>query len=103
VVCPSEKKGVRHVFHLYTIKTRKRDSLQAFLKKKGIETLIHYPIPIPLQKAYRELGYQRRDFPLTNLWSRKILSLPFFPEISELEIEEVSRQIKNFNLGSNPS
>jgi dTDP-4-amino-4,6-dideoxygalactose transaminase len=96
VVCPSEKKGARHVYHLYTIKTRKRDFLQAFLKKKGIETLIHYPIPIPLQKAYRELGYQRRDLLLTNLWSRKILSLPFFPEIKEYEVEEVVEGIRSF-------
>ncbi len=96
VVCPSEKKGVRHVYHLYAIKTRKRDSLQAFLKKKGIETLIHYPIPIPLQKAYRELGYRRRDLPLTNFWSRKILSLPFFPELTEQEMEEVQKGIMDY-------
>ncbi len=96
VVCPTEKKGVRHVFHLYTIKTKKRDSLQAFLKKKGIETLIHYPIPIPLQKAYQELGYRREDLPLTNLWSRKILSLPFFPEIRGYEMEEVAEGIRSW-------
>jgi dTDP-4-amino-4,6-dideoxygalactose transaminase len=99
VVCPSEKKEVRHVYHLYTIKTKKRDSLQAFLKKKGIETLIHYPIPIPLQKAYQELGYGRRDFPMTNLWSRKILSLPFFPEMKESEMEEVAEGIRSFLEG----
>lgn len=96
VVCPSEKKGVRHVYHLYTIKTKKRDSLQTFLKKRGIETLIHYPIPIPLQKAYRELEYHKRDLPLTNQWSRKILSLPFFPEMKESEVEEVAEGIRSF-------
>jgi dTDP-4-amino-4,6-dideoxygalactose transaminase len=99
VVCPSEKKGVRHVYHLYAIKTRKRDFLQTFLKKRGIETLIHYPIPIPLQKAYRELGYRKRDLPLTNLWSRKILSLPFFPEMKEYEMEEVAEGIRSFMGG----
>ena len=99
VVCPSEKKGVRHVYHLYAIKTRKRDFLQAFLKKRGIETLIHYPIPIPLQKAYRELGCRKRDLPLTNLWSRKILSLPFFPEMKEYEMEEVAEGIRSFMGG----
>ena len=99
VVCPSEKKGVRHVYHLYTIKTKKRDSLQTFLKKRGIETLIHYPIPIPLQKAYQELGYGRRDFPMTNQWSRKILSLPFFPEMKESEMEEVAEGIRSFLEG----
>jgi dTDP-4-amino-4,6-dideoxygalactose transaminase len=96
MVCPSEKKGVQHVYHLYTIKTGKRDSLQAFLKKKGIETLIHYPIPIPLQKVYQELGYRKRDFPLTNQWSRKILSLPFFPEMKKSEMEEVAEGIRSF-------
>jgi dTDP-4-amino-4,6-dideoxygalactose transaminase len=96
VVCPTEKKGVRHVFHLYTIKTKKRDSLQTFLKKKGIETLIHYPIPISLQKAYRELGYRKEDLPSTNQWSRKILSLPFFPEMKEYEMEEVAEGIRCF-------
>ncbi len=99
VVCPSEKKGVRHVFHLYTIKTKKRQSLQAFLKKKGVETLIHYPIPIPYQRAYQELGYGRRDFPMTNLWSRKILSLPFFPEMKESEMEEVAEGVRSFLKG----
>jgi len=96
LVCPTEKKGARHVFHLYTIKTKKRDSLQAFLKKKGIETLIHYPIPIPFQKAYRELGYRREDLPSTNQWSRKILSLPFFPEIRGYEMEGVAEGIRSF-------
>jgi dTDP-4-amino-4,6-dideoxygalactose transaminase len=96
VVCPSERKGIRHVYHLYPIKTRRRDLLQAFLKKKRIETLIHYPLPIPLQKAYQELGYRRRDLPITNQWSQKILSLPFFPEIREDEMEEVAEGIRSF-------
>ena len=96
VVCPLEKRGVRHVYHLYTIKTRKRDSLQAFLKKRGIETLIHYPIPIPLQRAYRETEYQKKDLPLTDQWSRRILSLPLFPGIKGSEMEEVAEGIGSF-------
>ncbi len=96
VVCPSEKKGVRHVYHLYTIKTRKRDSLQAFLRKKGIETLIHYPIPIPLQKAYGEIEYRRKDIPVTDQSSRRILSPPFFPEMKRSEMEEVAERIGSF-------
>jgi dTDP-4-amino-4,6-dideoxygalactose transaminase len=96
VVCPLEKKGAKHVFHLYAIQTKKRDSLQAFLKKKGIDTLIHYPIPIPFQKAYQELRYGRRNLPLTNQWSRRILSLPFFPEIKKQEMEEVVEGIRSF-------
>ncbi len=96
VVCPSEKRGVRHVYHLYTIKTKKRDALQAFLKKNGIETLIHYPIPIPVQKAYRETEYQKKDLPVTEQSVRKILSLPFFPEMKRSEVEEVAERIGSF-------
>ena len=94
--CPSEKKGARHVYHLYTVRTGKREALQAFLKKKGIESLVHYPIPIPLEKAYQEMGYRRGDFPMTDQWSRQILSLPFFPEIKESEMEEVVNGISRF-------
>jgi dTDP-4-amino-4,6-dideoxygalactose transaminase len=95
-VCPLEEKGMKHVFHLYAIQTNKRDSLQAFLRKKGIDTLIHYPIPIPFQKAYQELRYGRKDLPLTTQWSRRILSLPFFPEIMKREMEEVVEGIRSF-------
>ena len=104
VVCPLERKAARHVYHLYVIRTRERDSLQAFLKKRGIDTLIHYPIPIHQQKAFKELGYRRGDLPLTEQYSRKILSLPFFPGITELEIEEVVKGIQGFmdTLGSRP-
>ncbi len=96
VDCPLEMKEVRHVYHLYTIKTRKRDLLQVFLRRKGIETHIHYPVPIPLEKAYREMGYRRGDFPLTYQWSREILSLPFFPEIKESEMEQVAEGVRRF-------
>ena len=96
VVCPFEKKGARHVYHLYVIRTGRRDSLVAFLKKRGIETLVHYPIPIHRQRAYQELGYQKGDLPLTEQYSRKILSLPLFPEIKDSEIEEVVNEIRIF-------
>jgi dTDP-4-amino-4,6-dideoxygalactose transaminase len=102
VVCPLERKAARHVYHLYVIRTRKRDSLQAFLKERGIDTLIHYPIPIHRQRAYKELGYRKGDLPLTEQYSRKILSLPFFPGMKESEIEEVVYGVQSFmdGLGS---
>ena len=96
VVRPLERRGARHVYYLYVIRTRKRDSLQAFLKQRGIETLIHYPIPIHQQRAFKELGYRRGDLPLTEQCSRKILSLPFFPGITESEMEEVANGIQDF-------
>jgi len=96
VACPSERAEARHAYHLYAIQTEKRSRLQAFLKKKGIETLIHYPIPIPLQKAYQDMRYDRGAFPVTQEWSRKILSLPFYPEIKRHEMEEVVEGIRSF-------
>ena len=96
VICPSEGFGVKHVYHLYVIRTKKRDALQEFLKKKGIETLIHYPVPIHLQKAYEDLGYRQGDLPLTEQCCLEILSLPLFPEMKEQEVEEVAEGIRSW-------
>jgi dTDP-4-amino-4,6-dideoxygalactose transaminase len=96
VICPVEKEKARHVYHLFVIRAKKRNSLQMFLKKSGIETLIHYPISIHLQKAYKELRYHRRDLPVTERCAREVLSLPFFPELTSEEMEKVQEQIKNF-------
>jgi dTDP-4-amino-4,6-dideoxygalactose transaminase len=96
IVCPTEKEPVRHVYHLYVIRTERRDSLQAFLKEQGIGTLIHYPTPIHLQNAYKNLGYLRGDLPLTEQCSQEILSLPLFPELTESEIELVASKIRHF-------
>jgi len=94
--CPAVRKHVDPVYHLYVIRTGQRDSLRAFLRDRGIETLIHYPVPIHLQNAYKKLGYGTGDLPVTEECSRQILSLPLYPEMAESEIEEVSSQIENF-------
>jgi dTDP-4-amino-4,6-dideoxygalactose transaminase len=96
ILCPGEKEYVRHAYHLYVIRVKKRDDLQAFLKKRGIETLIHYPIPIHLQKAFQELKYRKGDLPVTEKCSRQILSLPLFPELTEEEMGKVEEQIKDY-------
>jgi dTDP-4-amino-4,6-dideoxygalactose transaminase len=100
VVCPFESEAARHVYHLYVIRTERREALEAFLKERGIVTLIHYPVPIHRQKIYRELGYRSGDLPLTEQYSRKILSLPIFPEIRRSEIEEVVKGIQDFVDGT---
>jgi dTDP-4-amino-4,6-dideoxygalactose transaminase len=97
VVCPVEKELCQHVYHLFVIRTKKRNALQTFLKERGIETLIHYPIPIHLQQAYKELGYQKGKLPLTEQSAREVLSLPFSPHITRSEIEEVTNMIQCFN------
>ena len=96
VVCPVEEDKVKPVYHLYVIRTQKRNDLQAFLKEKGIETLIHYPIPIHLQKAYEDLGYRKGDLLMTERCSREVLSLPLFPELKDSEMEKVTGTIRLF-------
>jgi dTDP-4-amino-4,6-dideoxygalactose transaminase len=96
VICPIEGDGARPVYHLFIVRSKKRNLLQRFLKEKGIGTLIHYPVPIHLQKAYKDLGYRRGDLPVTEKVVQEIISLPFFPEIMEPEIEKVTTRIRDF-------
>ncbi len=94
--CPVVRQQVDPVYHLYVIRTKERDSLRDFLREQGIQTLIHYPVPVHLQNAYKPLGCGPGDLPVTEECSRQILSLPLYPEIPESGIEEVSFQIENF-------
>jgi len=96
VTCPVEKEQARHVYHLFVIRTKKRNALRVFLKEKGIDTLIHYPVPIHLQKAYAELGYRRGNLPVTEKVGQEALSLPFYPEMTIEEMREVQAEVRNF-------
>jgi dTDP-4-amino-4,6-dideoxygalactose transaminase len=96
VVCPVEQKGGKHVYHLYTIESKKRDRLQNFLSSKKITTLIHYPIPIHIQEAYKELGVPAGMLPITESSAKKILSLPVYPELTEAQIGYVADSIRDF-------
>jgi dTDP-4-amino-4,6-dideoxygalactose transaminase len=80
-----------HVYHLFVVQTELRDAQQAMLRQAGIETGIHYPVPIHLQPAYRELGHQRGDFPESERQADRVLSLPMFPELSDFQIQSVAR------------
>ena len=93
---PKIKKNVKHIFHLYVIKTKKRTELQEFLNKNGVQTAIHYPVPLPFMKAYKYLNYLEKDFPIVAENKDKILSLPMFPELKKTEIEYVVDLIKQF-------
>jgi dTDP-4-amino-4,6-dideoxygalactose transaminase len=87
------------VWHLYVIRTADREELSAYLSQRGIATGIHYPIPIHLQPAYRDLGYVKGDFPITEHYAEQILSLPMYAELSQDSIEYVAEAIREF--GSN--
>lgn len=93
---PKIDKNSTSVYHLYIIKTKERDKLQEFLKNNDIQTGIHYPVPIHLQKAYSDLGHKKGDFPVSEKCSNEILSLPMFAELKEEEIEYVCNKIKEF-------
>ena len=96
IILPYELDHAKHVYHLYVIRTKKRDELQEFLNDNKIITGIHYPIPIHLQKAYKNLGYSEGDFPVAERIATEILSLPMFPELSHKEIEYITKKIKYF-------
>lgn len=89
VVTPYVPIGLEPVYHLYVIQVAERDRVQASLKAQGIETGIHYPIPLHQQPAYAHLGYQPHDFPTSAYLGPRILSLPMFPEISAEQIAAV--------------
>lgn len=96
VKTPKVLPGYKHVFHLYMIVCERRNELQQFLQRKGVQIGIHYPVPIHLQKCYRDLGYKKGDFPIVEGLAGKILSLPMFPELSEEQIQYVTLCIKDF-------
>lgn len=93
---PIEANYAHHVYHLYIIEAPHRNQLQKYLNDHGIATVIHYPIPIHLQHAYRSLGYKQGDFPITETAAKRILSLPMFPELTDREIHYVAATIHRF-------
>lgn len=95
VALPRETSASQSVYHLYVIRSDERDALAAHLKAKGIGTAIHYPTPIHLQPAYRELG-ELGSFPVAEQAAREILSLPLYPELELAELEAVAQAINAF-------
>jgi dTDP-4-amino-4,6-dideoxygalactose transaminase len=93
---PYEAKYAKHVYHLFVIRSARRDDLLKHLKKNGVGAGIHYPIPLHLQPAYSNLGFKEGDFPVAELACKEILSLPMFPELTEDEIKQISQKVKEF-------
>ena len=87
---PARAAGQDHVYHVYAVRVRDRDWVRKVLGEQGIQTGVHYPIPVHLQPAYAGLGYGRGAFPVTERLAEETLSLPIFPEISEAQISQVS-------------
>lgn len=96
LILPAIAPGVTHVYHLYVIRTGKRDSLQEHLHKNEIGTLIHYPVPPHLQEACRDMNFKKDDFPLAEKISDTVVSIPLWPGMQQPTVEKVASEIKNF-------
>jgi UDP-2-acetamido-2-deoxy-ribo-hexuluronate aminotransferase len=94
VKCPTERQGARHVYHQYTIQSPKRDAIQAFLKEKGISSVIYYPIALHMQDALKKIGYKEGDFPVVEKVSREVLSLPMYPELEKDDIRATAEAVR---------
>ena len=93
---PVTPQDVEHVFHLYVVRTPLRDRLSAYLAGTEVQTSIHYPKAVYLQPAYASLGYKKGSCPRAEAAAREILSLPLFPQLSNLEVEQVVRLVRIF-------
>jgi hypothetical protein len=93
---PNPRKNVRHVYNQFTISTDKRKELQKFLKEKQIGTAVHYPISLPLQKAFAYLQHDRSQFPVAAAAAETVVSIPAYPEMKPAEIDQVMDGIKEF-------
>ncbi|MBY5826751.1 DegT/DnrJ/EryC1/StrS family aminotransferase [Rhizobium leguminosarum] len=89
LMIPVEASDRRHVYHVYAIRSRDRDGLQRLLSAEGIPSGLHYPIPVHLQKAHADLGYQAGDFPVSETAAREVLSLPIYPEMPVRHVDQV--------------
>ena len=96
VVLPAVRPGSKHTFHLFVIRTKRRDQLKDYLNERGIETAIHYPAALPFLKAYEYLGHKPADFPVAYAYQSEILSLPMYPELGEAEIAYVCDAVNSF-------
>lgn len=93
---PVAPQNVEHVYHLYVVRTGLRDALRDYLSGAGVNTGVHYPKGVHLQKAYAHLGYKPGSCPNTEQAAGQVLSLPIFPQLSNQEVDQVIRLIRFF-------
>lgn len=94
--------GSDHVYHLFVVETGRRDELRRHLHDAGVQTGVHYPVPIHLQRAYEDLGHKPGDFPNAERLAARMLSLPMFPELRPEQLAYVADQVRRFFDGAAP-
>lgn len=100
LVVPKEARAVEHVYHLFVIRTKRRDDLQKYLSENGISTGIAYPVPLHLQPAFGFLGLKKGDLPVSEIVADECLSLPIYAEMTDDHIGYVVAMIKKFFGGT---
>ena len=90
---PRERAGCRHVYHVYVVRSSDRDGLRDALGSHGIQTGVHYPIPVHLQPAHADIGYHAGDFPVAEAVAGEVLSLPIYPEMTRQQVETVAAAV----------
>jgi dTDP-4-amino-4,6-dideoxygalactose transaminase len=90
VLTPFEASYARHVYHVYAVRVQERDAVLRYLQEKGVGCAVHYPVPIHLQEAGRNLGYTKGAFPISENLANQFLSLPMFPELTKEQVEYVA-------------
>ncbi len=93
---PLSRKGTNHVYHQFVIRTRNRDRFKKYLCDKGIETVIHYPIPPHLAECYKKLGHEKNSFPIAECYANEVVSLPMFNGMKSEEIDYVIECCNNY-------
>jgi dTDP-4-amino-4,6-dideoxygalactose transaminase len=96
LILPEIANGASHVYHLFVVRTERRDELQSFLDSNGVKTVIHYPIPPHLQQAYNQSGFGKGDFPVAEKLSDTSLSLPLYPGLKDEQLDYVSDLLLKF-------
>jgi dTDP-4-amino-4,6-dideoxygalactose transaminase len=95
VQTPTAAADVEHIYHLYVVETDRRDDIQRTLKERGVDSGIHYPVPVHLQEAFSHLGHKAGAFPVTEAAASRILSLPMYPELTAAQIEHVAAAVRD--------
>ena len=93
---PYTHQNATHVYHLYVVRSNRRDELKKYLEENEIGTLIHYPIPPHLQNSYKSLGYKKGDFPIAEDLAQTSLSLPIWPGMRFQDVLKISTLISEF-------
>jgi len=91
---PVERASCRHVYHQFILRVPHRDAVRASLATAGVQTGVHYPIPIHLQPAYRDLGYAPGAFPVCEAVASEVLSIPIYPELTEAQVAQVASSLR---------